>query len=216
MPTRMICLANSWREHGRCVAGIRQASGTWIRPIPIGGGAIPTARIKFSGGPLVPLDVLEMRARKPDEIARFQKENRELLDWNWKIVDTAEIEDILQYCNPSPVVLHNHSKVVEPAVLDKLPSDQWVSLQLVHATNVEFSQDPRNDSRWQADFSCGRLGPNYQIKISDPIATERLNSGEQFSRNCILTVSLTEPIAFPQYNLPELCYKVVAAVIELT
>jgi len=215
MPTRMICLANSWREHGRCVAGIRQSSGEWIRPVPKGGGAIPSQNIQFDGGELAPLDVVEMRVRRPAEITRFQIENRELLDWDWKIVGRVAVDDVLPYCSASPTVLHNHLKVVEPSVLAGLPQEQWVSLQLVHAKNVVFRQDPRNDSRWVAEFSLSRFGSDYQIKVSDPIATGRLNAGEQLSRDCLLTVSLTEPVAFPQFNLPELCYKVVAAVIEL-
>jgi len=211
----MICLANSWREHGRCVAGIRQSSGEWIRPVPRGGGAIPTETIQFDGGELALLDMIEMRVRRPQAITRYQIENRELLDPDWEIVDTVEAADVLQYCSKSPTVLHNHSKVVEPSLLEALPPEQWVSLQLVHTTNVVFRQEPRNQSRWLAEFSLSRLGPDYQIKVSDPIATERLNAGVQLSRDCLLTVSLTEPIAFPQFDLPELCYKVVAAVIEL-
>jgi hypothetical protein len=209
----MICLANSWREHGRCVAGIRQSFGKWIRPVPKGGGAIPAQNIQFDGGELAPLDVVEMRVRRPAEITHFQFENREILDWDWEIVDTVEIDEVMQYCSKSPTVLHNHSKVIEPSVMNALRPEQWVSLQLVHAKNVIFRQDPRNDSRWVAEFSLSRFGPDYQIKVTDPIATERLNAGGQIGRNCLLTVSLTEPIAL--YDLPELCYKVVAAVIEV-
>jgi hypothetical protein len=41
---RILCLANSIREGGRCVAGIDYATGRWVRPVLLGGGPIPVER----------------------------------------------------------------------------------------------------------------------------------------------------------------------------
>jgi len=43
----------------------------------------------------------------------------------------------------------------------------------------------------------------------------RLNKKEKIKPECLLTVSLTEPKEFKEYGKPELCYKLVAAVIKL-
>lgn len=215
MPIRMICLANSWREHGRCVAGIRPDNGAWIRPVPEGGGAFDHDDTLIDGRHIEPLDVIRMRVRKPHGTTRFQRENCEIIDYEWELIDQVSVDDVMQYCSRTATVLHSTGKVVEPAVMERLPPEQWESLQLVHATNVTFEPDNKKDNRWVANFSLHRLGPTYHIGVSDPIVTERLNQGDEISRDCLLTLSLTEPVAFPQWNLPELCYKVVAAVLEV-
>jgi hypothetical protein len=80
---------------------------------------------------------------------------------------------------------------------------------------VTFQPDPRIAIRWQARFSPGRSGPTYCLNITDPEATLRLNKKDKFKPECLLTVSLTEPKEFKEYGKPELCYKLIAAVIEL-
>ncbi|NQT38412.1 MAG: hypothetical protein HQ581_13025 [Planctomycetes bacterium] len=90
-----------------------------------------------------------------------------------------------------------------------------MSLQLVHAKNVLFKPDRRKESRWVAEFGPHCWAPPYRISVTDPIATNRLNQGQRIGHECLLTVSLTRPIAFPRWNIPELCYKVVVAVIEI-
>ena len=99
--------------------------------------------------------------------------------------------------------------------MERLPPEKWTSLELVHSTNVTFEPDPRIAIRWQARFSAGPSGPKYCLSITDPEATLRLNKKEKIKPECLLTVSLTEPKEFKEYGKPELCYKLVAAVIEL-
>jgi hypothetical protein len=215
MPIRMICMANSWREHGRCVAGIRPSNGDWVRPVPVGGGPFEHDDTLVDGRPIEPLDLVQLRVRQPNTVTRFQIENREIVDGDWEVVGSVDVSDVMQYCSNSSTVLHSRGKVVEPAVMERLPEDQWTSLQLVHATNVQFVPDERKENRWVAEFSLSPFGPAYHIGISDPVVTNRLNEGDTIGRDCLLTVSLTEPVAFPQWNMPELCYKIVAAVIEV-
>ena len=63
--TRLICLANSRRDGGRCVAGIDMDSGRWIRPIPPKGGAIPEEKTFLGRKLLAPLDVIELELDAP-------------------------------------------------------------------------------------------------------------------------------------------------------
>ncbi len=218
MPVRLICMANSWREHGRCVAGIRRNTGEWIRPVPPDGGSLAKDDTVVDGRFIRPLDIVQMQLRQPSLSTRFQRENHEIIARKWELVGQADPAEVLRYCGQSHIVLHSHTKFVEPAAMEALPPNQWESLQLVHAENVLFTPDEGKDNRWVADFRLlhlHRRAPHYQITVTDPIATARLNQGHRIGRECLLTISLTEPIAFPAWELPERCYKVVAGVIEL-
>jgi hypothetical protein len=213
--TRLICLANSRRDGGRCVAGIDIDSGLWIRPLPPRGGAIPEEKTFLGGRLFAPLDVIELELYPPTFATRFQCENRLMQNWNWRLAGRVHPADVVKYCGKENKVLHGPGKTVHPAELERLPPEKWTSLQLIHAANASFEPDPRMAIRWQVRFSPLPAGPVYCLNITDPEATLRLNRKEKIRPDCLLTVSLTEPREFKEYDKPELCYKLVAAVIEL-
>jgi hypothetical protein len=212
---RLICLANSWRPGGRCVAGIDCATGQWVRPVPFQGGAIREERTWLGGRCIAPLDMIEVPLEAPTFDTRFQRENCRVRNWNWRHVGRAEVAGVLAYCTTPARILHSAGKIVEPAEMEALPPQQWTSLELVRAEGVVFQRDPHKEHRWQARFSMGQGGPEYRLPVTDPETTLRLGAGEQIASHCLLTVSLTEPIEIGQFNKPKLCYKLVAGVIEL-
>jgi len=213
--TRLICLANSRRDGGRCVAGIDVDSGLWIRPLPPRGSTIPEEKTFLDGRLFTPLDVIELELDPPTFTTRFQCENRLMQNWNWSMVGRVDPADILKHCSKDKTVLHGPGKTIQPAEMERLPPEKWTSLELVHSTNVTFEPDPRMPIRWQARFSPNPACPAYCLSITDPEATMRLNKKEKIKSECLLTVSLTEPKEFKEYGKPELCYKLVAAVIKL-
>ena len=164
-------------------------------------------------------EAAEDRARQlesleaPDFSTRFQRENRRVRNWNWRRLRKADIDEVLPFASQGSLVLHNRYKVVEPSVLDQMDREEWMSLQLVRSNDVTFDRDPHEKDRWRADFSPGKWGSSYDIKVTDPIATRRLNAGKAIGQECLLTISLTEPVQV--YDKPELCYKLVAGVIAL-
>ncbi len=81
--TRLICLANSRRDGGRCVAGIDVDTGLWVRPLPPRGGAIPEEKTLLGGRLFTPLDILELDLDPPAFTTHFQCENRQMQNWNW-------------------------------------------------------------------------------------------------------------------------------------
>jgi hypothetical protein len=213
---RLVCLANSWRPGGRCVAGIDLDSGDWVRPVPKGGSAIPENAVHFGVHVLVPLDVVEFNVAIPKSATRYQRENRLITSSQWAITGKLSSSDVVKYCDSSPSVLHGPHKVVEPSDLDALTPDAWKSLELRHVTHVKYSKDPYKNERWVTTFrTSGRFPKEYSLKLTDPVATGKLQRGISLPSECLLTISLTEPYALPQFNKPELCYKLVAAVIDL-
>ncbi|MCJ7778229.1 MAG: hypothetical protein MUP16_07945 [Sedimentisphaerales bacterium] len=58
---RIICLANSYKHGGRCIAGIDQDTGKWIRPVPDSkGGAVTSAMRLIDGKEPQILEIIEI------------------------------------------------------------------------------------------------------------------------------------------------------------
>lgn len=213
---RIICMANSRRPHGRCVAGIDLETGQWVRPVLKGQSAIPDDCTLFGQRRLAPLDVIECELAAPHMTTEFQRENCLITSKHWRIVDTVTSKDVLKYCSNGSTVLHSRHKVVDPDVLKAMKPEQWSSLELRRLPRVTFTPDPRKPRHWQANFHLGSaFGSDYTLSLTDPVAEDRLNAGDKLDGEWLMTISLTEPIAFPQFNKPDLCYKLAAAVIPI-
>lgn len=211
---RLVCLANSERPGGQCVAGIDLDTKEWIRPVPRDLDAVPMARCIINDKFLAPLDIVEVDLVRPRETPRFQRENRIVKNWNWTIVGRFRKADLLPLCDEAAPILHSASDRVLPKFLDKLPPAQWASLQLVRPRNLRFEHDRWDQHRWRARFEDA-LGNEYSLRITDVGTTRRLGGGLRISPKSLLTVSLSKPWAPSASAMLDLCYKLVAAVIEL-
>jgi hypothetical protein len=134
--------------------------------------------------------------------------------WDWQIVGNATADQLLPYCDATTPILHTDTDRVSPTDLENLPRPQWQSLQLVRATKIEFARDPRSRQRWRAGFHDA-AGHHYSLMLTDIRISGRLDRGEKIAPDCLLTVSLTAPWAPVDGSKPPMCYKLVAAVIEL-
>jgi hypothetical protein len=211
---RIICLANSYKHGGRCIAGIDVDSGKWIRPVPDGNGGAVTSTVRLIDGkePQI-LDVIDIPILDSGPDEGCQPENRTLKSGKWKKVGQITAQDLLQYCGDDSVVLHNDLKYVSPDFFTTLPKSEWQSLQLVHNSNVRFGSAYKPD-QWQVAFKDGN-GHSLVLKLTDPIISDKLRRSEKISKNCILTVSLATPWSPQGSTKPKLCYKMIAGVVEL-
>lgn len=212
---RLVCLANSKRPHGRCMAGIDLDSGEWLRPVPQEHDAVPEQRIMIAGSPLAPLDVIELEVTPISPTPRFQRENHHIRNWNWKHVGRLPPSALLRYVEDCTPIFHNTDDRVPPYVLDFLPPDQWKSLQLVRPRGLTFERDATVENRWRARFRDVAKN-QYCFRVTDPVIILRLEAGEQIADDCLLTIALTKPFTPPETSAAPRCYKLVAAVIELT
>jgi len=212
---KIICLANSYKGGGeRCIAGINPDTRMWIRPVPDNKNRAITSAMRLVDGkePKV-LDILEIPLEDfgPDE--GCQPENRLLKPGKWKKIGRITAQDLLLYCEDDSVILHNHQEFVSPEFFITLPKSKWKSLQLVHNTKVRFERAYK-PNQWRVVFSDGK-GHILNLKLTDPLISDRLRNNENISNNCILTVSLATPWSPKGSNEPKKCYKMVAGVVEL-
>jgi hypothetical protein len=208
---QIICLANSFKGGGRCIAGIDIDTGEWVRPFNPRGdeGALGRERLIKGDEPRI-LDVLDIPIGEEAEDYGCQPENRILLSGRWKKIGTILPEDALKYVEEDILLLHNDAKKVESAFFESLPKEQWKSLQLIQVRDVRFHKNLRN--KWRCDFNYYRC--HYELPFTDPKVIDRLDSGGGIAKRCLLIISLGGP--FDKDNGGTLYwYKIVAGVVEL-
>lgn len=220
---RIVCLANSRKLHGRCVAGVKLVNGNpagWLRPISAREHQeVSEYERQYEDGSdprlLDIIDIPLLEARPKD----YQQENW-LLDpkYYWQKVGNwpwAELHGFAERTGP----LWRNGCHTRNGLNDQIPLAEARmedhSLKLFHvdgmrlrvlAPGVAFGNAKR---RVQAQFNFS--GTDYALWVTDP-RIERAYlakvDGEYPFGECYLTVSLGEP-----FN--EHCYKLVAAVLEV-
>jgi len=226
MPTikRIICLANSRKPSGRCIAGrelLDDQPAGWIRPVSAREHEEVSEREReYQNGEdphvLDVIDVPVLEARP----GTFQSENWLLdPDYYWSKVSRLDASDLGNYVdNEGPLWLNISSTIA--GLNNRIPVDQanelTSSLTLIHVPAVRISVfspgaafgNPKR--RVQAEFKLG--SDDYWLRVTDPIYERRYlaqDNGEYTLGPCYLTVSLGEP--YEGY-----AYKLVAAIIEGT
>ena len=219
---RMVCLANSRKLSGRCVAGrelIDDQPAGWLRPVSDREHEeVSEYERQYEDGsdPRVRdiIDVPLLGARPKDH----QKENW-LLDpkYYWAKVGRAKWKDLEQLDEPTgPLWINDHHTY--NGRNDKIPLTLAASLdrslRLVHVDSLQLSVFAPGEAfgnskrRVQARLSHG--GVNYALWVTDPEYERRYLAqpdGEYDVGESFLTVSLGEPFQAD-------CYKLVAAIIE--
>lgn len=209
---RIICLANSTRPGGRCIAGIDIDTGKWIRPVSRSiNRAITWDMRNIEGEEPEILDVIEIPLENHGPDDGCQPENRLLKPGKWRKVGRKKPEELLKYREADSIILHSHTDCVLATFFENLPRMKWKSLQLVRNKSISFHLDYWG--KWRAFFRDGK-GRYIELAVKDPVFLNKLVSKENVSRDCIMTISLAGPWA-PSITEPKRCYKLVAGVVEL-
>ena len=223
MPTtkRLVCLANSRKLHGRCVAG-REWSGSeagrWIRPISArDAGEVSEYERQYEDGsdPQV-LDVIDVPVlgSQPKD---YQTENW-LLDPEqyWEKAGRLTWFDLPPLVDPIAALwIDGHSTY--KGLNDKIPlvttASVTDSLRLLHTERLKLivcrpgEAFGNNKRRVQGRFA--HAGSTYALWVTDP-GFERTYlaklDGSYEIGDCYLTVSLGEPFQGA-------CYKLIASII---
>jgi hypothetical protein len=218
----LVCLANSRKLGGRCVAGIDLAKRVWRRPVSeLPGGELYARDYTLDNGhPVKPLDVFHIHVARRAS-TQYQPENWTIRSDPWRHLralgrDEA-LELLMSLVVSGPVLLRGTADRIAQSELLALPIEQ--SLAIVQPHDLRFVIDTSLTGRRQTRASFTLSGQPYYLSVTDPMWERRLSSepmGEvaaaslgigQRSR-VFLTISLGEPFR-------DDCYKLVATVIVL-
>lgn len=162
---RIVCLANSWKEGGRCVAGIDVESGRWVRPVSTtshGQLSLAEATLRDSGQvrEVRALDVVDLGEliRRPEV---GQPENFALGSRGMALVSTVEPDFLERFVDRRNFLLHGTSASVATEHASLVQS----SLTLVRVENPQFRVNPRNERQLRAQFRFA--GVEYDLPVTD-------------------------------------------------
>ena len=215
---RIVCLANSRKLHGRCVAGrewIDGHSGRWIRPVSAREHQeVSEYERQYEDGsdPRV-LDIMDVPLLEPSpEPARYQSENW-LLDpeYYWEKVGRLSWFELPALADPvSPLWLDGHSTYhgQNDTIPLELADSVGDSLKLIHVDSLQLSVfkpgEAFGNTKRRVQGRFRHAGTWYCLWVTDPEYERRYLAkldGEYPVDECFLTVSLGEPYAGSIYKL---------------
>lgn len=219
---RIVCLANSRKLQGRCIAGCERGEGgssVWIRPVSDREHEEVSEyeRQYEDGSDPVVMDIIDVPLKGPHPKG-YQQENWLIdADAYWVKVGTLSWDDLEAYAVTDGTLWINGHHTFH-GVNDVIPVDVAVtvqsSLKLIHVGGVDLHVFKPGEAfgnlkrRVQGQFTFA--GNTYALWVTDPnIEREYLAREDGFYSlgESYLTISLGEP-----YNGN--CYKLVAAVIQ--
>ena len=218
---RLICLANSRKVAGRCVAGIELVGTTragWVRPVSAREHEEVSEyeRQYHDGGDPRVLDIIDVPLLRALPKS-YQQENWLLDPDNYWVkvgqFDVAELVTIAAKDGPLWVNGHRTYNGLHDSIPEQDAKALRSSLTLIAVDDLSLRVfapgsafgDPKR--RVQGDFTFAR--ERYRLWVTDPIIERKykaMEDGTYYVGVCYLTISIGEPHK-------GVCYKLIAAVI---
>lgn len=208
----IVCLANSYKPDGRCIAGVDVDTRQWIRPVSgPPSGSVPE-QVLSNGAALQVLDAVTIGLIEPAQY-EYQTENW-LLDPGhspWQKVGQASSET-LAALEEHPDSLWTNNDETQTGVNDLVSPEDASSLE----TSLTFIRVDNVDLQVFHDYGKTKMlarfhhaGTQYALKVTDPQYWESYGQslGVHHLGESFLTVSLALP--YRGYSS-----KLVAAIIE--
>ena len=219
---RIVCLANSYKPGGRCVAGKELLPdgtiGGWVRPvISAEEGGVGEERLYEDGSEPNILDVIHVPVLNHQP--RHHQQENWLLDTKSRWVRTQRLAAsyLEQYLDPvAPLWIDGSSG--SNGENDRVPfsaaQSLVSSLKLISINALELSVSLNNREERSVRGRFRHAGSSYSLSVTDPAFRERylqLPNGAYRIGPVLVTVSLGEQMNFGGYTY---CYKLIAAIIE--
>jgi hypothetical protein len=218
----LVCLANSIKLRGRCVAGIDRDTGEWIRPVATTthGELHPEHYMLGAGGAPRVLDVIRIRLERAHPLAH-QPENWLISAETWQLLhrpsSTESMPLLHSHLTASPSLFGDTEHRIALCDLEQRPAA--ASLALIEPQGLQWfiERSQYNPKRPRAHFALGNAF--YDLPVTDPAwipAFRHLDYGLHPARACgllsgqklLLTISLGDEFECDGY-----CYKLVSGLV---
>jgi len=204
----ILCLANSWKNKKRCVAGIRLDDGSWLRPISDREhGELSDAQCIMDNGRAVrPLDVVRVYLKEPSP-RPHQPEDWTVTDRQWSFLGRKSVADARKLLEEAAEehkdgIFGNDGDSLSHRAIRNRSIQVQSSLTLVKVNSPEF----RWGTRWRQKRAVfDHASATYDLVMTFEDAPQVGGSSSEW----YFTISLGEP--YHGY-----CYKLIAGAIELS
>ena len=220
---RIVCLANSRKLSGRCIAGREWAEGlgasSWVRPVSARENQeVPEYDRQYEDGsdPKV-LDIIDVPVLEPQP-KDYQTENWLLdPDYYWEKAGTFSRHDLPELVDPvAPLWIDGqstHHGLNDRILLESTDSVSG-SLRLIHVDGLDLDVfkpgEAFGNSKRRVQGKFTYTGTGYRLWVTDPTYERAYLAkldGTYEIGECYLTISLGEPFKGS-------CYKLIAAIIR--
>lgn len=208
-----MCLANSYKTGGRCVAGVDLNTGNWVRPISnqnsgellSGSSIVDTA----SGRRFIkPFDVVDIgNPVKRPQVG--QPENVERGTNKWKLLEVAEKSRALEFVQRDGQLIYGDFDRISAEFSAQIQQ----SLTIIKVRNPSFQTNERGKLRGKFSFS----GRQYDFAVTDDAPWTNEAKKRPINRNTgdwLLTISLGVPWG-PTATSRLQMYKLIAGAFKL-
>ena len=173
MNTKFICLANSYKEGGRCLAGVEIENNNpillnnrpkWIRPIcNTEHGEVPSdyaENIKI-------LDLVEIKTTERPSEPNYQSENIYFNLDSINVIGSFNKDRLRELCDNRNLVFGNKGKAVSSEFIVNLN----YSLMLIETNNFNFLSRTYDNTpeRIQIRMNFSYNNNRYDLPVTDPI-----------------------------------------------
>jgi len=174
----VICLANSRKYSGRCLAGLRIDGNGWVRPVSreSHGALLPRHYRLDDGTDAGVLDVVRLHFDHP-AAEPGQPENWRITERPCQLVARPMSQEHVRVLAPHVVrrgsLLGNFADRVPVGDLVRWPNQPSLALVLPESVNWHVSTSQRGARQVRAEFSVD--GRPYNLVVTDPVWEQRLS-----------------------------------------
>jgi len=209
---KILCLANSYKEGGRCIAGVlldnnnnpvfKNNNAVWIRPVcRANHGQIPNHLCEH----ILPLDIIEIKGTNDVGIG-YQSENTSFDENVILFIEKANRKVLNNLYTRTNSIFGNKGKAVHE---DKIKTLNH-SLILVNLTKFKIVEKVYGDKKYpkiRLDFSYNNV--SYDLPITDPVFLNNYTINKEILNNKNnIDVVLSLAVSFNDWY-----YKLVATII---
>ena len=185
MPTRFVCLANSYKEGGRCVAGIelendntpkrKNGNAKWIRPVcNTLHGEIPTDLVAA----LNLLDIIEIDTTDCPDEKNYQSENIYFSENSIKVVGRFDSENLDSLLDSRRLIFDSRGKALSEEFVEGLS----YSLMFISTNEFQILSKPSEDraKKIQIRMLFCYHGTEYDFPVTDPVFLHKYQVNRSF------------------------------------